>query len=110
MQIKLRTLEELLQSWHPGLYIEETDHPDIDRVMLSEGRGRQKYICAIPKGGKTRSWLSMLSERREGSEQMTSDGTKHRSLDGLVKTLVKKRVIDWSAYKGFFGGNKNILK
>lgn len=114
IQEKFRTLEKLLQSWNPNLYIEELPNdPDCDRVMYRINRDQSKYICAIPKGGKYRSWLNMMAEYKSDSYETTdaqfqSDQrmkVKHRGMDGLVLTLIRKGVINWDASKSYFGGS-----
>lgn len=111
---KFTTLEQLIQRWNPGLFIEEIDpalNLDIDRVMYRDKNGTTRYVCAVPKGGKYKSWLSMIAERRADSGTTGPKmgvAVQHRGLDGLVLTLIKKGYMTWESCQKFFGNEGGV--
>jgi len=92
-----KTLEQLLKSWNPRLWIKEIDNPDVDSVMFGE-----QYVCAVPKGGKYKGWIQIMAEDKRKEGNATTDGIRHRSMSGLVLTLVRKKIIDWKANDAMF--------
>lgn len=94
IEITPKTLEQLLKSWNPRLWIKEIDNPDVDSVMLGD-----KHLCSIPKGGKYKGWIQIMADDKRKESLMTSDGIKHRTMSGLVLTLIRARAITWDANK-----------
>jgi hypothetical protein len=98
------TLENLLQSWNPDLYIEDFGHPEIDRVMVrSDNEERaDSYFCAVPKGGVEKPWERMIAFKRDGSGPRTSEGVEHRSITNLVNKLATHKLVDIEECKEYF--------
>lgn len=87
-----KTLEQLLKTWNPRLWIKEIENPDVDSVMFGD-----KHICCIPKGGKYKPWVEMMSDNLRKYSATTSDGTKHRTMSGLILTLINRGIIKWDS-------------
>lgn len=107
LTITPKTLEQLLKSWNPALWIKEIDNPDVDSVMY-----RDQHVCSVPKGGKYKGWIQIMADDKRKESNITSDGIKHRSMSGLVLTLIRKGIIDWNANKKMFeqGVSGEIIK
>ena len=101
-----RTLEQLLQDWNPRLYIKELDNPDVDSIRMGD-----RHICCVPKGGKIRSWYDMMADAIQAEGDVTSDGIGHRTMRGLVETLMGAGAIDInSAFGASVNAQKDFLK
>lgn len=106
MQVIIKkTLEHLLQSWNPKLWIKELELPDVDSVMFEN-----RHICCIPKGGKYKSWFEMMADAVRNEGNQTHDGIYHRTLSGLVLTLIQKKIISWDSAKGLQKNFEKLVK
>lgn len=91
------TFERYLQSINPSLRIMEyPEHPDIDVLYW-----RDTKICSLPKGGKYGKWINMINDLRT-RELQTQDKISHRSLNGVGRELLQRKLITKEQYVQYF--------
>ena len=90
--------EQYLKATNPKLRIMELpNNKDVD--VLYYGKNR---VCSIPKKGKILPWFEMIAETRDQDNRVTSDGGKHRSLEGVGKELLNKGIVTHEIYERFY--------